>query len=283
MFLHRDRLRPGIAAARAGEGHHAFLRAGRGRRDFALVPVMVECGEYFLLDKYFFADGAMLAFGQARLRAGRRDGGVDRYDVACRIDRFRLGIAAARAGIGHHAFLRAGRGRRDLAFVPVMVECGDVFLFDKNFVADGAMFAFGQARFRAGRRDGGIDHFGVIRHYSRFRLYLTTALAGICHHACLRASRRRRDLAPVKGMPQRRNLARLRLPARTGALFFARFDARRRGRHGPLAKAMLMRLLRAGGKADRTAERQQHRKHENQKLFHLSFSFAKFSKIVTVL
>ena len=289
MFLHRDRLRPGIAAARAGVGHHAFLRAGRGRRDFAFVPIMVECGDDFLLDKYFFADGAMLAFGQARLRARRRDGGIDHFGVTFRLDRARLrlaaaragvghhaflrtgrgrrdfalvpgvaddlaldmfaaefrvaaaaiydgivrawffaggsllvlahrfgrgvaeridrlrpGIAAARAGVGHHAFLRAGRGRRDFAFVPIMVERGDDFLLDKYFVTDGAMLAFRQARLRAGRRDGGVDRFGVTCRLDR---------------------------------------ARLRLPARAGALLFPLFRARRGDSHDPFAEVVFVWLV----------------------------------------
>ena len=103
---------------------------------------MVERGEHFLFDKYFSADGAMFAFRQARFRARRRDGSVDRFGMFLHRDRFRLRLAAARAGVGYHALLRAGRGRRDFAIVPIMVERGDDFLLDKYFFADGAMAAF---------------------------------------------------------------------------------------------------------------------------------------------
>ena len=135
------------------------------------------------------------------------------------------------------------------------------FLLDKNFVADGTMLAFGQARLRAGRRDGGVDHFGVTF---------------------------------------RRDRARLRLAAGAGALLFPFFRARRGDRHRPFAEVMFVRLAGvvgatrvvglhgaarlvvrrrfvAGGKAHDASERKQQREQYDPKLFHPSFLPYKFA------
>ena len=205
-----DRLRSGVAAARAGVGHHAFLRAGRGRRDCALIPGVADDLAFDMFAAEFRVAAAAIYDGI--VRAGFFAGGgllvlAHRFGrgVAERIDRLRSGVAAARAGVGHHAFLRAGRGRRDLAIVPGVAECGDDFLLDKNFVADGAMLAFRQASLRAGRCNGGVDRFGVTCRLDR---------------------------------------ARLRLAAGAGALLFSFFRARRRDGHYPFAEVMFVRVIR---------------------------------------
>ena len=117
---------------------------------------------YFLLNQNFTADGALLSFGQAVLRTGGSYGRND-FDfmtrggnglvcgiiasragdivfppalgagggltcvlyivVTERINGFRLGLAAAGTGIGHHAFLCACRRRSYRAVIPIVTQC----------------------------------------------------------------------------------------------------------------------------------------------------------------
>ena len=117
---------------------------------------------YFLPNQNFTANRALLPFGQAVLRTGSSYGRNDFGFMSCggngligsivtpraghivfppaigagggltcvhyivvtkRINGFRLGLSAAGTGIGHHAFLRAGRRRCYLAVIPIVAQC----------------------------------------------------------------------------------------------------------------------------------------------------------------
>ena len=153
----------------------------------------------FLLYNHSAADGAMRAFGQSRFRTrriyrfvdhlGMRDrcnqlriaaaahrasvghlaflltcrlfDNFDRVSMRSHWNALRIAVAAARASVGHLAFLLACRLLRLLAHI-VVRDRRDNYLLDEHSAADRAFPPLREARFRAGRRNGG-DYFRRVR------------------------------------------------------------------------------------------------------------------------
>ena len=201
MRGHRNALRIAASAGRASVGHLAFLLACRllrllthivvrDRRDnflldehgaayrtmLALRQSRLRAGWFdrcvdhlgmrnhrdnFLLDEYGAADRAMLALRQPRLCARRRDCLVDHLGMRRHRNALRIAAAAARASVGHLAFLLACRFLGLLSHI-VVRDRRDNFLLDEHSAAHRAFLPLREARFRAGRRNGG-DNFRSVR------------------------------------------------------------------------------------------------------------------------
>lgn len=67
----------GFVASRADEGLYSRVGAGGGGGDFAFVPLVIESGNYLLLDSNLAANRAVLALGQTGLGAGGGNGLID--------------------------------------------------------------------------------------------------------------------------------------------------------------------------------------------------------------
>ena len=78
-------------------------------------------------------------------------------------DCFCFGFVADRAGVGHDTGILTGRRGRDLALIPTVALGGNLFLCNKNLVADGAMFALGLAGRGASSFNSIINDFGMTR------------------------------------------------------------------------------------------------------------------------
>ena len=122
---------------------------------------MAVCRNDLLFNQYFTADGAVLSFRRARLCASGRDRFVDHFRMRSHRNAFRIATAACRASVGHLAFLLACRLLRLLAHI-VVRDRRDNFLLDEHSAAHRAFLPLREARFRAGRRNGG-DNFRSVR------------------------------------------------------------------------------------------------------------------------
>ena len=120
MRNHRHSLRPGLAAAGAGEGLHTGLGFRRLLRHFAVVPCVAECVGISIHIAVTTGAGVGRV---ALIRAGRR---CDDCLVAVRMRKhrhsLRPGLAAARAGVGLDTGLRLCRLLGHLAAVPCVAE-----------------------------------------------------------------------------------------------------------------------------------------------------------------
>ena len=83
-----DRFGPGCVADRAGVGHDTGIFTSRSGRDLAVIPTVSLRGNLCLCHENFFADRAMLAFGQSGLCAGGGDCLVDDLGVSLRGNHF---------------------------------------------------------------------------------------------------------------------------------------------------------------------------------------------------
>ena len=110
-------------ATRAVMRAHARGRARGGLGDLALVPVMAERGDGLLRRQHLVAGRAVRAFGQARGRAGRGHGRVNRHGMTQRGDGLGAHLdAAVLAAEGHEALGGAGGGADDGAHAHAMLE-----------------------------------------------------------------------------------------------------------------------------------------------------------------
>lgn len=107
------------------------------------------------------ACAAMLALGQTGFGASRRLGGVDDLSMTGRINLSYLLGTAMTAGLGLFALLGAGGLSGDDPLAPSMAKGVDLFLGDKNLVADRAVLALGLARRGAVGSDGCVDDLSV--------------------------------------------------------------------------------------------------------------------------
>ena len=105
-------------------------------------------GDLLLGNNNFLADGAPRALGQAILCAGGSLAGNGLLLVALGKDGLFLNCFADGAGPGLFAILGTG-GVGHRPFAP-FVAGGNLLLGDKNFLADGALCALGQAILGAG-------------------------------------------------------------------------------------------------------------------------------------
>ena len=147
------------------------------------------------------AGAAMGAFGQTGFGASRRLGGVDDLSMTGRINLSYLLGTTMTAGLGLFALLGAGGLSGDDPLAPSMAKVVDLFLGDKNLVADRAVLALGQAGPGAVGGDGSIDDFGMTSGEDGLGLGFVAAfaLAGEGHDAILGAGGFLADgpLAPI--------------------------------------------------------------------------------------
>ena len=139
MRNHRHSLRPGLAAAGAGEGLHTGLGFRRLLRHFAVVPCVTQSVHISIHVAVTTGAGVRRV---ALFRAGRR-----RDDILVSVhmrkhrNNLRLGRTAARAGKGLEAGLGFGGGFRHHAIIPCMAK-------SRNLAGKG----LAAVRFRAGAR-----------------------------------------------------------------------------------------------------------------------------------
>ena len=164
-------------------------RAGSRLRAACRCPSVSLGGNLSLRNENFIADGAVLAFRLAGFCAGRLYGCIDYFGVPLGRNFFGFNCITAftLAAAGLLALFRAGRFGCNCPVAPIVTECfavrrtasgaGSRFraarrcpsvslcrnldLRNKNFIADGAVFAFRLARHCAGRLDCRISYFGV--------------------------------------------------------------------------------------------------------------------------
>ena len=124
---------------------------------------MTQSGNFFLSDKDFTADRAVLAFGQAGIYAISSNSCVDYFSVTQSSNYF-LGNKDFTADRAVLAFGQAGFGAvgsngsvNNLS----MTQSGNFFLFNINFAANGALLAFRQTGFGTGGSLTGNRHLGV--------------------------------------------------------------------------------------------------------------------------
>ena len=101
----------------------------------------------------------------ARRMTGFRAGGrlfsnINERMTGC-IKHFGLGFAANSTSVSLDTGIAAGRGSRNYALVPAVTLRRNLFLCNKNLVADRAVFTLGQTSLRAGRSLCCIDYFCV--------------------------------------------------------------------------------------------------------------------------
>ena len=136
------------------------LRAGRslccidyfcvaGRRDF------FHTGEDCL------TNGALRTGFMASLGAGSGLFRNFNRSMSSCVDCFGPGCIANCAGVGLDTGVLTGRRGRDLALIPAVALGGNLFLRNKNFVADGTVLTLSLAGFRAGRLNGSINDLGM--------------------------------------------------------------------------------------------------------------------------
>ena len=162
IFLGNNAVKISVLTSGAGMNRIAFNNAG-GFHNGADFKFVSGCGNNFLLDKYFTADGAMLAFGKTGFGAGRSNRFVNNFGVTgCGNDfLFNEDFTADRAmlAFGKTGF-GAGRSNRFVDHFSV-TGCRSNFLLNENFTANGAMLAFGKTGFGAGGSNRFVNNFGV--------------------------------------------------------------------------------------------------------------------------
>ena len=154
-----------------------------GRNRFINHLCMRNHRDNFLLDEYGVADRTMLSLGQSCLRASGRDGFINHLGMSSHRNARRIAVAAVRASVGHLAFLLACRFLGLLSHI-VVRDRRDNFLLDEHSAAHRAFLSLREARFRAGRRNGG-DYFRRVRgKFAVLRVtYRTLRLADTSRHA----------------------------------------------------------------------------------------------------
>ena len=128
--------RSGFVAAFAGEGLYAVLRAGCGRSDCAVVPIVTQCRNLFLCSKHCITYGAVAALGLAGCGAGRCNCRVGNHGMVNLCNHFCSGFAATGAGIGLDAFRNTGRRLCNCAIVPCVRadrSIGIIAIFGSGF------------------------------------------------------------------------------------------------------------------------------------------------------
>ena len=120
---------------------------------------VARCGDHCLCNKNLVADRAVLALGLAGLGAGRCNCRVDDLGVSLGGDFLGLGLTAGRAGKGLDTLVLAGRRSGDLAGVPVVARCGDLFHTGEDRAADRAL--------RTGRMTSLGAGSGLFRNFNR--------------------------------------------------------------------------------------------------------------------
>ena len=133
---------------------------------------MAGCGNFLLLNDDRMTDGAVLAFRQAGLRAGRLNRRVDHFRVALRRDHFLSGnhrIAdRALLSICQTSFRTGCCLTGNL--LCLVAGCGNHFLRNENLVANRAVLAFRQTSLCAGWSLCCIDHFRMASRGDHFAL-----------------------------------------------------------------------------------------------------------------
>ena len=143
----------GLAAARAGVRFDAACGTGRRRGDLTVVPIMTKrVGESVLICMTAVCAGIRRI---ALLRAGRFRHSRLIVVAGC-IDCFCVGLAAARAGVGHDAAFCTGRRSGRFAIIPGMAERVGVIRMITLVAARAGVQRV--AHFRAGR----FNYFGLI-------------------------------------------------------------------------------------------------------------------------
>ena len=132
--------------------------------------VMTRCGDCYIPVRYvvgslcisedFCADDANVMLVESVFRTCRFDGG-DIFDGVGKL-RNGLGIAVtASTSEGLDALRSAGRLSCDDALIVIMTDHRNGFLRQKNFAADGAVLALGEACFGTSRSDSLVDNLGM--------------------------------------------------------------------------------------------------------------------------
>ena len=137
---------------------------GAGWLDCRVDDLGMSLRGYFLhAGESLAADRALCAGCMTSLGAGCGLLGNFNGSMTGSIDCFGFGFVANRAGVGLDAGILTGRRGRDLALIPTVALGGNLFLCNKNLVADGAMFAFGLAGCGASSFNSFVDHLGMTR------------------------------------------------------------------------------------------------------------------------
>ena len=89
IFLGNNAVKISVLTSGAGMNRIALYNAG-GFHNGADFKFVSGRGNNFLLDKYFTADGAMLAFGKTGFGAGCCNGGINYGFVTVRLNHFLL-------------------------------------------------------------------------------------------------------------------------------------------------------------------------------------------------
>ena len=171
IFLGNNAVKISVLTSGAGMNRIALYNAGgfHNSTDFKFVSGR---GNNFLLDKYFTADGAMLAFGKTGFGAGRSNRFVNNFSVTLSGYDFLLDnnitangamLAERKTGFGTGCFLGG-------IFHPAVTLGLNDFLSDDDSAANRAMAAFGKTGFGAGCCNGGINYGFVTVRLNHFLL-----------------------------------------------------------------------------------------------------------------
>ena len=148
---------------------------------------MTQRGCGFLCDDHRAADGAVLSFGLARLRAGRGNGCVNDLCMAVGGDFSRFKGIAAGADTFFFALFGTSGGLRLRPVAVVVTQRGCGFLCDDHHAAKVAVLSFGLARLSAGRGNGCVNDLAMSCRFELSRLKGVTAGAGTLFLALFRA------------------------------------------------------------------------------------------------
>ena len=134
----------------AGVSLNAVLGAGCRSGHLAIVPIVVQRRNFFLLNQRGTADFTFLALGQAGLRTGRLLAGNSDGVMSRLGDGFRPCCFTPCAGVGLDASISTGGFCGHFAFVPFMVGLWDGFALFEELVAVLTIKVAGVALFGAG-------------------------------------------------------------------------------------------------------------------------------------
>ena len=134
----------------AGVSLNAVLGAGCRSGHLAIVPIVVQRRNFFLLNQRGTADFTFLALGQAGLRTGRLLAGNSDGVMSRLGDGFRPCCFTPCAGVGLDASISTGGFCGHFAFVPFMVGLWDGFALFEELVAILTIKIAGIALFGAG-------------------------------------------------------------------------------------------------------------------------------------
>ena len=176
---------------------------------FAIIPGVFRHRNHFLGNEHFATGRAMAAFGQAGCGAGRRNRGINDFDMAQCVNDFlgNQGFAAHRAVL---AFRQTGFGTgggncsiNDFS----MTQCVNDFLGNQDLATDRAALTLGQAGFGTGRCDRIQCFLSMRKLFDRDNHgFATTATgAGVLSFTFLAASGCLDHIAIIPRMAQRGN------------------------------------------------------------------------------